>query len=432
MLMRKIFILLLAAVIHHSVSARQNVVAFKGALIYTATGRTIRNGILVVQNGKIISVGDSSTNIPSNAQVVDVRGKVIMPGIVDTHSHIGGPEGGDRSNALNPEVRVLDAVDPSSKSFKRALAGGITTVNIMPGSGHLMSGQTIYVKMRDAKTIEDMLVINDKGLYGGLKMANGTNPMNGAAGFPGTRSKAAAMDRDLFLKAVEYKKKIDKAGKDSTKLPDRDLRMDPLVEVLNGKRIIHFHTHKANDILTVLRLQKEFGFRVVLHHVSEGYMVAKEIAAAKIPCSIINVDAPGGKAEAINMSHTNGRILNKAGVLTAIHTDDGITDSRLLLRSAAMSIREGMPAEEVLKALTINGAMMLDLDKRVGSLEKGKDADFVILSGDPFSVYTLVLQTWVEGVKRFDLSNPEDKAIAVGGFRIFSEAGFDIDEADQN
>jgi imidazolonepropionase-like amidohydrolase len=431
-LMRKLLVLLVSAAICHSVNAQQNVIAFKGALIYTATGKTYQNGVLLVQNGKIISAGDASTTIPTNAQVVDVTGKVIMPGIVDTHSHIGGPEGGDRSNALNPEVRVLDAVDPSSKSFKRALAGGITTVNIMPGSGFLMSGQTIYVKMREATTIEEMLVVNDKGLYGGLKMANGTNPMSGTPGFPGTRSKAAAMDRELFLKAIEYKKKIDKAGTDTTKLPDRDLRMEPLVEVLNGKRIIHFHTHKSNDILTVLRLQKEFGFRVVLHHVSEGYMVAKEIAAAKIPCSIINVDAPGGKAEAINMSHTNGRILNNAGVLTAIHTDDGITDSRLLLRSAAMSIREGMSAEDVLKALTINGARMLDLERKVGSLEKGKDADFVILSGDPFSVYTLVLQTWVEGVKRFDLSNPEDKAIAVGGFRIFSEAGFDIDEADQN
>jgi imidazolonepropionase-like amidohydrolase len=428
--MRKLLLLFMAASSHCIVHAQQNPVVFKGALIYTAAGKAIPNGVLIVQNGKIISVGDSTTIIPANAQVTDARGKVIMPGIVDTHSHIGGPEGGDKSNALNPEVRVLDAVDPSSKSFKRALAGGITTVNIMPGSGHLMSGQTIYVKLRDGKTIEDFLVTNEQGLFGGLKMANGTNPMNGTPGFPGTRSKAAAMDRDLFLKAVEYKKKIDKAGKDTSKFPDKDLRMEPLVEVLNGKRIVHFHTHKSNDILTVLRLQKEFGFRAVLHHVSEGYMVAKEIAAAKIPCSIINVDAPGGKAEAINMSHSNGKILQNAGVLTAIHTDDGITDSRLLLRSAALSIREGMPEEEVMKALTINGARMLDMEKRVGTLEKGKDADFVILSGNPFSVYTMVLQTWVEGVKRFDLSNPEDKAIATGGYRIFSEAGFDIDEAD--
>ena len=419
--MRKCLILLLTAVIHLSVNAQQNITAFKGALIYTGTGKSITNGVLIVQNGKVITVGDASTSIPVNAQVVDMTGKVIIPGIVDTHSHIGGPEGGDRSSPLNPDIRVLDAVNPTSKAFKKALAGGLTTVNIMPGSGQLMSGQTIYVKLREATTIEDLLVTNDRGVYGGIKMANGTNPMNGIPGYPGTRSKSAAMDRDLFMKAVEYKKKIDKAGKDSTKFPDRDLRMEPLVEVLNGKRIVHFHTHKANDILTVLRLQKEFGFRVVLHHVTEGYLVAKEIAAAKVPCSIINVDAPGGKAEAMNLWTGNGGVLEKAGVLTAIHTDDGITDSRFLLRSAALSVRDGMSREEALKALTINGAKMLDLEKRVGSLETGKDADFVILSGDPFSVYTYVLQTWVEGIKRFDLSNPADKAYAVGGFGVYSQ-----------
>src|SRR6185295_3368276 len=140
------------------------------------------------------------------------------------------------------------AVNPTSDGFKKALAGGITTINIMPGSGFLMSGQTIYVKMREGKKIEDLLITNEKGLYGGLKMANGTNPMRGIAGYPATRAKSAAMVRDLFTKAVEYKKKIEKAGKDSSKLPERDLRMEPLVEALNGQRVVHFHTHKANDV----------------------------------------------------------------------------------------------------------------------------------------------------------------------------------------
>ena len=430
--MRKFLILLLATGCCVYGNAQQNAIAFKGALIYTATGGTIPNGVLVVQNEKILKVGDAATVIPSGAQVIDMTGKVIFPGIVDTHSHLGGPSGGDNSAALNPDTRALDAVNPTSDGFKKALAGGITTINIMPGSGHLMSGQTIYVKMRDGKTIEDLLLVNDKGLYGGLKMANGTNPMRGTSGFPGTRSKSAAMDRDLYMKAVEYKKKIERAGKDSTKLPERDLKMEPLVEVLQGKRIVHFHTHKANDILTAIRISKEFGFRAVLHHVTEGYKVAQQIADAKIPCSIINIDAPGGKAEAIDFWLGNGGALNKAGVLTSIHTDDGVTDSRFLLRSAAMSIREGMTTDDAVKALTINGAKMLDLEKRVGSLENGKDADFIILSGDPFSVYTKVLETWVEGVKRFDLGNPADKAFAVGGFKVYdadrSELHQHIDE----
>lgn len=418
--MRKVFTLLLVVAASLQAPAQEQPVAFTGATIHTASGKTISNGVLVVQHGKILAVGDAGMAIPNGAQKVDLAGKVIIPGIVDTHSHIGGPEGGDRSSPLNPEIRVMDAVNPTSRAFKKALAGGITTVNIMPGSGQLMSGQTIYVKLREANTIEDLLVTNAQGVFGGIKMANGTNPMNGIPGYPGTRSKSAAMDRDLFLKAVEYKKKIDKAGKDSSKLPERDLRMEPLVEVLNGKRIVHFHTHKANDILTVLRLQKEFGFRVVLHHVTEGYLVAKEIAAAKVPCSIINVDAPGGKAEAMNLWTGNGGVLEKAGVLTAIHTDDGVTDSRFILRSAALSVRDGMSREEALKALTINAAKMLDLEKRVGSLEAGKDADFVVLSGDPFSLYTQVLQTWVDGVKRFDFSIPSDKAFATGGFGVYT------------
>jgi imidazolonepropionase-like amidohydrolase len=408
--------------------AQKKPVAVKGGLIYTITGNPISNGVLIVQNGKILKVGDASTKIPSNAEIIDATGKVIMPGIVDTHSHLGGPEGGDNSAALNPDARVLDAVNPTSDGFKKALAGGLTTLNVMPGSGFLMSGQTIYIKMREGVTIEDLLIVNDKGVYGGMKMANGTNPMRGTSGFPGTRSKEAAMDRDLFLKAIEYKKKIEKAGKDSSKLPERDLRMEAMVEVLEGKRIVHFHTHKAIDILTCLRLQKEFGFRLVLHHVTEGYKVAKEIADAKVPCSIINIDAPGGKAEAIDFWFGNGATLVKQGVMVAVHTDDPITDSRFLIRSAALSVREGMSKEDALKALTINGAKILDLDKKVGSLEVGKDADFIILSGDPFSVYTKVLQTWVEGIKRFDLTNPADKAFATGGFQVYTPGAFAEDD----
>ena len=403
-----------------SVNAQDKPIAIRGATIYTITGKTLEKGILIVQHGKIIAIGDASTAIPADATLVDAANKVIIPGIIDTHSHIGSPQGGDNSNALNPEVRVLDAVNPESNGFKKALAGGITTANIMPGSGHLMSGQTIYVKMREGKTIEDILQINEKGVFGGMKMANGTNSMRGTNGFPGTRSKSAAMDRELFLKAVEYKKKIDSAKNNPAKLPERDLRMEAMVEVLEGKRIVHFHTHKMNDILTVLRLQKEFGFRVILHHVSEGWKVAGEIAKAGIPCSIINIDAPGGKLEAMNCSPKTGGILEKAGALVAIHTDDPITDSRFLIRSAALSVREGMSRQKALEALTISGAKMLDLSSRIGSLETGKDADFVILSGDPFSVYTHVEQTWVEGKKRFDRSDPADRLFAVGGYKVFT------------
>ena len=400
--------------------AQEKPVVFKGANIVTVTGQTFSGGTMIIQNGKITAVGAADIVVPANATIVDATGKTIMPGIVDTHSHLGGPQGGDATNPLNPEVRAMDAINPISDGFKKALAGGITTINIMPGSGHLMSGQTVYLKMREGKIIEDLLITNEKGVNGGMKMANGTNSIRNGNGFPGTRAKSASLDRELFLKAVEYKKKIEKAGKDSSKLPERDLRMEPLVEVLSGKRVVHFHTHKYNDILTVIRLSKEFGFKPVLHHLSEGWMVADEIAKAGLYCSIITIDAPGGKLEATNLSLKTGGVLEKAGVQVGFHTDDGITDSRLFLRSAALNVREGMSRQKALEGLTIVGAKMLDLSTRVGSLEKGKDADFVLLSGDPFSVYTKVEQTWVEGKKRFDISNPEDKAYLTGGYGVYS------------
>lgn len=401
--------------------AQDKPVAFKGALIYTVSGEPVPNGVLLVQNGKIISVGGEGTTIPANATIIDATGKVIMPGLVDSHSHLGGPEGGDGSASLNPDARAMDAVNPTSDGFKKALAGGITTINIMPGSGQLMSGQTIYVKMRDGKVIEDLLITNEKGLFGGLKMANGTNPLRSTPGpNPGTRAKSAAMARELFTKAVEYKKKVEKAGKDSSKLPERDLRMEPLLEVLQGKRVVHFHTHKANDILTAIRIAKEFGFKPVLHHVSEGWKVAPQIAAAGLACSIITIDAPGGKSEAMNLSLGTGAALEKAGAAVGFHTDDGITDSRLFIRSAALMVREGMSRNKAIEALTLTGARMLDLGSRIGSLEKGKDADFIILSGDPFSIYTKLEQTWVEGQKRWDISIPADKAFLLGGYNVYS------------
>lgn len=393
---------------------------FKGAKIIPINGEPIDNGILVVQNGKIISVGDANTSTPRGAKIHDVSGKVIMPGLVDTHSHIGEGDGGDRSSTLHPDVRIMDTINPRSKSFKRALAGGITSVNVMPGSGHLMSGQTVYLKLREANKIEDMLIYLDeeKTIYGGLKMANGTNP-RGNPPSAGTRGKAAAMVRELFIKAQEYKSKIAEADGDESKIPPRDLGMETLVEVLEGKRTVHNHTHKHQDILTAMRLAKEFGYKLVLQHVSEAWKVADEIADAGYPASIITLDSFGGKVEAAEFSNSGGKYLDEAGVLVGFHTDDGITDSRLFLRSAAMGVREGMSRESALEAVTIANAKMMDIDERTGSLEKGKDADFIILSGDPFSVYTHVQQTWIEGVNVWDRSNKEDREYATGGYQIY-------------
>ena len=395
--------------------------AYVGARVVPISGAEIPNGVLVVHRGKIVDVGPAaSVKIPSNAERVDVSGKVIMPGLVDTHSHIGGVGGADSSSPIQPDVRAYDSIDVRDAGIQKAQAGGITTVNVMPGSGHLLSGQTVYLKLRDGETIDDLAYKNGDGSpAGGIKMANGTNPMRAAGspgGFPETRAKSVALVREQFVKAIDYSEKVRRANGDKEKLPARDLGLEALVDVLEGRRVVHHHTHRHDDIVTVLRLAKEFGFKVILQHVTEGHKVADEIARSGAPASIIVIDAPGGKLEAKELSIENGRILDQAGVLVGFHTDDGITDSRHFLRSAALAVRGGMPREKALAAMTINGAKMLDLQGRVGSLEAGKDADFIVLSGDPLSVYTKVLETYVEGVRVFDRNDPKDRLYAVGGY----------------
>ncbi|MBX3403156.1 MAG: amidohydrolase family protein [Phycisphaeraceae bacterium] len=433
-------------------SGQATPVAFTNARLVTIAGDEIERGTLVVHAGRIVAVGAAArVSVPAGATVVDCAGKVIMPGLVDTHNHIGGVGGADGSGTLQPDVRVYDSINAMDSGFRRAVAGGLTTLNLMPGSGHLLSGQTVYVKLRPVKSIEEMMVRWPDGEpMGGIKMANGTNPMRDPP-FAGTRGKAAAMVRDLFTRAQEYQARggvvrgekeagatdgdggpgaaddgAANAGGEPAGEPggapgkkktlSRDLGMEALGEVLDGRRIVHHHTHRADDIMTVLRLREEFGFRVVLHHVSEAWKVADEIAAAGAPCSIILVDSPGGKLEASELSFETGAVLERAGVKVAFHTDDWITDSRLFLRMAALGVRAGMSRAGALAALTIRGAEMMDLQDRIGTLEAGKDADFVILSGDPFSVYTRIEQTWVEGVRVFDLTDEKDRLHAEGGF----------------
>ncbi|MEQ1764853.1 MAG: amidohydrolase family protein [Pyrinomonadaceae bacterium] len=399
--------------------AQDRPTAYINARIIPIVGAPIEQGILLVQNGKIKAVGDArAVRLSSDVVTVDMAGKTIMPGLIDTHSHAGSPAGADGSAPIQPDVRILDSVNVRAASIQRVQSGGITTVNVMPGSGHLDSGQTLYLKLRDgAVKIDDLLIYDKDGKYaGGIKFANGTNPIRAGGGaFPGTRAKSAALVRDQFIKAGEYRDKVKAAGNDKSKLPARDLAMEALVEVLDKKKVVHFHTHRHDDIMTAIRLQKEFGFRLVLQHVSEAWKVADEIAKAKVPASIIFIDSPGGKLETMDIDFRNGVALEKAGALVGFHTDDSITDSRWFLRSGGLAVRAGMSRDKALYALTMAGAIMLDVQDRVGSLETGKDADFIILSGDPLSVYTHVLQTWVEGKKVFDRADPKDYLIAVGG-----------------
>jgi imidazolonepropionase-like amidohydrolase len=409
-------------------------VIYRNARIFTASGAPIEHGVLVIHQGKITAVGPEGSVAVPQGVVVELAGKTIIPGLVDTHSHIGiyprpavpaNSDGNEMSGPVQPGLRAIDAIYPDDPGVRMALAGGVTTANIMPGSGNVIGGQTLYVKLR-GQTVEAMRIPNTKVL-GGLKMANGENPKGygrrsqGQA--PGTRMKVAALQREQFIKARDYQKqwadyrKARAAGKEA-KAPDTDIALEPLVEVLERKRTVHFHTHRADDLMTALRLADEFNFEIVLQHATEGYRVADELARRKVPASLTLVDSPGGKLEAVGLLEENAALLDKAGVKVAINTDDWITESRFFLRTGAIAVRGGMTEEAALKALTINPAQMLHLEDRVGSLEKGKDADFVVLSGSPFSVYTQVLETYIDGVRVFDRSRQKDWAYQAGGFAL--------------
>lgn len=423
-----------------SVAAAEDIV-FKGATIHTVSGEVIKNGVVIVRGKKILRVGGPKTKIPPQCRLIDVTGKVMIPGLVDTHSHLGvyskpaataNSDGNEMTGPVQSLVRAIDAINPADPGIRMALSGGVTTANIMPGSGNVMGGQTAYCKLR-GRTVREMLIHGDKMdepgvILGGMKMANGENPKRSYGSrkqTPSTRMAVASLQRGIFIKGQEYKAKWEAYGKalaagQKVEEPKRDLALEPIVQILNGQRMVHFHTHRADDIVTAMRLAKEFQFRLTLHHVSEGYKVPKEIAKNKdrVYASLITIDSPGGKHEAYDFDLKTGGVLEREGVLVSIHTDDPITSSRVFLRSGALAARAGMSEKGALAALTLNAAKQLDLDKQLGSITAGKDADLVILDGAPFSIYTKVLQTWIDGERVFDRSVAEQRRYATGGFSI--------------
>lgn len=397
-------------------------VAFVGATLHPVDGDVIEDGVLVVDEGKIVSVGRTP---PDGVEQVDLAGKHVIPGLVDTHSHIGGSALNDNLKPIQAGLSAIDAFDPTHDSVARARAGGITTVNVMPGSGKLMGGQTAYFKLRVSAVVDDLLLcaelaepfsdaaegpLRRMGICGGMKMANGTNPQGGGQD-PKSRMGAAYLQREALGEGVERLRKLESEDGEGLSEPEQDA----LAQLVSGQRTVHFHTHRSDDIATIAALQREFGLDVVLHHVSEAWKVADLLEQTQLPCSLIVIDAPGGKEEALQFALDNGAILEGLGVPVAFHTDDPITDSRLFLRSAGLAVRAGMSPQGALAALTLAPAKMMRLDDRLGSLTEGKDADFVVLSGAPLSSWTLVEQTWVEGVRVFDRATPEGARLATGG-----------------
>lgn len=376
----------------------------EGATILTAGPTGTVQGSILIDGGKITAVG-SDLQAPQGATRVDATGKFISPGIIDCHSHIAADAINEGSVPVSSMVSIEHVIDPEDVAIYRALAGGVTTANILHGSANPIGGQCSVLKLRWGKSAREMIF---EGAMPGIKFALGENTKRAGKTFhPATRQGVNEVFRQAFLDARDYQSKwnayqADKAAGKRAIPPRRNLQLEPLVEILEGKRLVHAHSYRADEILALIRLADEIGFKIrTLQHVLEGYKVAQEIAAHGAGASTFS-DWWAYKVEAFDAIPYNAAMMTRAGVLVSINSDSA-EEIRHLNQEAAKSIKwGGLTEEEALALVTINPAKQLMIDDRVGSLEPGKDADLVIWDGHPLSVYAKVLTTYVDGEVYFD------------------------------
>ena len=389
-----------------------SVILIQNATILTVSHGTIEHGSVLIKNGKIAEVGES-IKAPQDAQVIDGAGLYVMPGIIDCHSHIAVDGSvNEGSISVSSIVNIADVLNPDDIAIYRDLAGGVTVANVLHGSANAIGGQTVVIKLRWGQPASKLPF---EGALPGIKFALGENPKRSNFSIPGqpkrypaTRMGVEETIRGAFAEARDYKKTWDEynkrsaAGEKNLIPPRRDLRLEPLVEVLEGKRYVHSHCYREDEILMLLRVAKEFGFKVrTLQHVLEGYKVADEIAAAEAGASTFS-DWWAYKVEAYDAIPYNAAIMTRRGVIVSINSDDA-EEATHLNQEAAKSIKYGgLTHDEALKLVTINPAIQLGIDKRVGSIDVGKDADLVIYNHDPLSAYAVVQKTLIDGRVYFD------------------------------
>ncbi len=386
----------------------------KNAMIWTSgPAGNIANGDMLIERGKIKQVGTGLT-APPDAVVIDAAGKHVTAGLIDCHSHSAATGGVNESGqAITAEVRIGDVIDPDDIGIYRELAGGLTVANVLHGSANPIGGQNQVIKLRWGAPAEEMKF---KGAIPGIKFALGENPKQSNWGddnttrYPQTRGGVEQIIRDEFTAAQDYRKRWTdyRAGKFHIP-PRRDLQMDALVEILEGKRLVHSHSYRQDEILMLMRVAEDFGFRVAtFQHILEGYKVADIMAKHGAGGSTFS-DWWAYKFEVYDAIPYNGTLMDKAGVVVSFNSDSDELARRLNLEAAKAVKYGGTPPEEALKFVTLNPAKQLRIDKRVGSLEAGKDADFVIWSGSPLSNMTICEQTWIDGRRYFD--REEDRAM---------------------
>jgi imidazolonepropionase-like amidohydrolase len=383
-------------------------VLIRNATVLTVTKGTFTGSVLL-RDGKIAATGNK-VEAPADARVIDATGSYVMPGIIDCHSHIAAESINEGGVSVSSMVAIADVLDPEDIDIYHALAGGVTTANILHGSANAIGGLNAVIKMRWGKAARELMM---DGAKPGIKFALGENPKrqgNVAAPtgprelrYPATRMGVEDVIRQAFTDARRYQNDWrEHREKQSGVPPRRDLKLEPLVEILEGKRLVHAHCYRSDEILMLLRLADEFGFKIkTLQHVLEGYKVAKEIAAHGAGASTFS-DWWAYKVEAVDAIPYNAAILVRKGVLTSINSDSAELMRHLNTEAAKTMKYGGLSETEALSLITINPARQLDVDQRVGSIETGKDADLVIYDKHPLSNYAKVQKVFIDGDLYFD------------------------------
>ena len=408
--MKRIIYIFALALLCSSISFGQarGEVLIKNATVLTAARGTLEGTDILIRDGKIARIG-KNLSAGSGAKVFDGTGKFVTPGIIDAHSHSMLSAINEGSLAVTSMTRVRDMLDPGDITIYRALAGGVTSALLLHGSANPIGGQSVTVKFKWGRPVEDYLVSDAPP---GIKFALGENVKRSSQvitqpgqtfRYPRTRMGTMEVIRDAFRRAQDYKRAWDDYRAKKTKIPPRvDEELQPLVEILEGKRLVHCHGYRSDEHLNVLRLAEEFGFRVgTLQHGLEAYKIAPEIAKHGAGVSIF-ADSWSYKIEAYDSIPYNAYILWKNGVLVSINSDSDERMRRLNLDAAKAMKYGGVPEEEALKMITLNPAKQLGIDKRTGSIEQGKDADIVIWTAHPFSPYSRPDITMIEGAVFFD------------------------------
>jgi len=387
----------------------------RNATVYTVTKGTLPNTDILIENGKIARIGQHLA-APAGATIIDATGKSVTPGIVDVHSHSMVDAVNEGTLSVTSMTRMQDMLNPTDINIYRELAGGVTTINIFHGSANVIGGQSVLVKLKWGRPASEMLVPDQPksikfALGENVTQKNQQDREQGAGRtfrYPATRMGQEEVVRDAFTRAQDYKATWDdynarvKKGEKNLVAPRRDLELEPLVEVLEGKRYIHSHSYRSDEMLMLLNVAREFGVTVrTLQHGLEGYKIASEIAKNGTGVSTF-ADSWSYKIEAYDAIPYNTAILMRHGVLTTINSDDDGRARRLNVDAEKLMRYGGLTETEALSTITINGAQQLGLGSRVGSLEVGKDGDVAIWSGDPLSVYTTCETTIIDGEVYFD------------------------------